>query len=88
ELGEGYIDDEVYNPTDEQLANTKEFIALDSSVMEQYNRVWETFRLTDDDEKGSVNLTWLYVLIAVAVVGVIVFFVIRKKKRDKLRYDD
>ena len=88
ELGEGYIDDEVYNPTDEQLANTKEFIALDSSVMEQYNRVWETFRLTDDDEKGSVNLTWLYVLIAVVVVGVIVFFVIRKKKRDKLRYDD
>ncbi len=88
ELGEGYIDDEVYNPTDEQLANTKEFIALDSSVMETYNRVWETFRLTDDDEKGSVNLTWLYVLIAVAVVGVIVFFVIRKKKRDKLRYDD
>lgn len=88
ELGEGYIDDEVYNPTDEQLANTKEFIALDSSVMETYNRVWETFRLTDDDEKNSVNLTWLYVLIALAAVGVIVFFVIRKKKRDKLRYDD
>ena len=56
--------------------------------METYNRVWETFRLTDDDEKNSVNLTWLYVLIALAAVGVIVFFVIRKKKRDKLRYDD
>ena len=88
ELGEGYIDSEVYNPTDDQLVNTKEFIALDSSVMETYNRVWETFRLTDDSDKTSLNLTWLYILIAAAVVGVIVFLVIRKKNRDKLRYDD
>jgi spermidine/putrescine transport system substrate-binding protein len=88
ELGEGYIDSDVYNPSDETLSNTKEFIALDQSVMDHYNTAWETFRLTGDNENTGVNLTWLYIVIAVLIVGVIVFFVIRKKKRDKLRYDD
>ena len=88
ELGEEYINSKVYNPTAEDLANTKEFIALDQEIMDTYNSVWETFRLTDEDEHKAANLTWLYIVIAVVVVGVIVFFVIRKKKRDKLRYDE
>ncbi|MBO4326892.1 MAG: ABC transporter substrate-binding protein [Clostridia bacterium] len=89
ELGEGYKDDIVYNPSDEDLTNTKEFIALDPSVMETYNRVWETFRLTDDNDSSSSNLWWiLLVVLAVAALGAVIFFVIRKKKRDKLRYED
>ena len=88
ELGEGYIDDEVYNPSTETLANMKEFIDLGAEVMETYNKTWEKFRLTESEKDDSVNLTWLYIVLAVAVVAVIVFFVIRKKKRDKLRYDD
>ena len=88
ELGEEYIEDEVFNPSSETLARTMEFIDLGTDVMETYNKAWEKFRLTESVEEQSTNLAWLYIVIAVVVVGVIVFFVIRKKKRDKLRYSD
>ncbi len=88
ELGEGYEDDAVYNPSEEDLARCREFVHLGADVMDKYNATWETFRLTETKTEKSTNLIWLYVLIGIVAAGAVIFFIVRKKKQDKVRYED
>lgn len=84
ELGDDYINNNIYNPSAEILANCSPFAYLEPDVQENYNKAWESVRLASD---GS-NTKWIILGVAVVVVAaVVVIFVIRKKKMNKLKYE-
>lgn len=84
ELGDEYINNNIYNPSAEILANCSPFAYLEPDVQENYNKAWESVRLTSD---GSYT-KWIILGVAVVVVAaVVVIFVIRKKKMNKLKYE-
>jgi len=87
-LGEDYINDHVFNPSDEDLAKCKTFIDLGEDV-DLYNKAWEKLRLSSgEEEEGSLSyLLWVYLVIAVIVAAIVIIYKIRKAKRDKFRYD-
>ena len=84
ELGDDYINNNIYNPSAEILANCSPFAYLEPDVQENYNKAWESVRLASD---GSYT-KWIILGVAVVVVvAVVVIFVIRKKKMNKLKYE-
>ena len=84
ELGDEYINNNIYNPSAEILANCSPFAYLEPDVQENYNKAWESVRLASD---GSYT-KWIILGVAVVVVAaVVVIFVIRKKKMNKLKYE-
>lgn len=84
ELGDDYINNNIYNPSAEILANCSPFAYLEPDVQENYNKAWESVRLASD---GSYT-KWIILGAAVVVVAaVVVIFVIRKKKMNKLKYE-
>ena len=84
ELGDDYINNNIYNPSAEILANCSPFAYLEPDVQENYNKAWESVRLASD---GS-NTKWIILGVAVVVVAaVVVIFVTRKKKMTKLKYE-
>ena len=84
ELGDEYINNHVFNPSDEELEGTYSFLDVGDAI-EYYNKAWEELRLSTD--RGMSKMVIVYVAAAVVVIGLVVFFIIRKKKRDSLRYD-
>ena len=48
ELGDEYINNNIYNPSAEILANCSPFAYLEPDVQENYNKAWESVRLASD----------------------------------------
>ena len=88
EMDDYYKDSHVFNPSEEELSKVESFVDLGESVS-LYNKAWEELRLTSgEDNQKERNLLWVYIVIAVAVVALVVFLIIRKKQKDKIRYDE
>ena len=87
ELGEDYINNNIYNPSAEILANCDPFAYLEPDTQAAYNKAWESVRLASKDG-GSSYTKWIIIgVIAVAVVVAVVVFILRKNKLNKLKYD-
>ena len=86
ELGEEYINNNIYNPSAEILANCDPFAYLEPEVQESYNKAWESVRLAS---KGGDSYTkWIVIgVIAAIIVILVIVFVLYKKKMNKLKYD-
>lgn len=87
ELGEEYINNNIYNPSAEILKNCTSFSYLEPDVQDAYNKAWESVRLASKDGQKS-NTSWIIfgIVGAVAVVA-IVAFVLYKKKMNKIKYE-
>lgn len=86
-LGEGYIDNDVYNPPDEMLVNCEFFRYLEPDVQDMYNKAWESARLTASDSTSDIKSTLITIGAAAVIIAVLyVVHVIHKKKMDKIKY--
>jgi spermidine/putrescine transport system substrate-binding protein len=86
ELGEDYINNNIYNPSAEILANCDPFAYLEPDVQESYNKAWESVRLAS--KGGSSYTKWIVIgVIAAVIIVLVVVFVLYKKKMNKLKYD-
>jgi spermidine/putrescine ABC transporter, spermidine/putrescine-binding protein len=61
------------------------FVRLDDATQQYLNECWD--RLKIQDEESSLVLPIVCGVIAVAIIGVVVFVVIRKKKKEKYYQD-
>lgn len=79
----------VYNPSDEERLNTEAYVHLGDSL-NLYNTAWEKLRLSTGEESGTVDweLVWLYSTLTAVAVILVIIFKIRKKRLDKIKYDD
>ncbi|MBO5077108.1 MAG: ABC transporter substrate-binding protein [Clostridia bacterium] len=88
ELDESYKDSHVFNPSAEELVNMEAFVDL-GETSSLYNKAWEQLRLSSgEDNKKEKNLFWIYIVIAIVVIAAVVFLIIRKKQKDKIKYDE
>ena len=86
ELGEDYINNNIYNPSTEILANCDPFSYLEPDVQESYNKAWESVRLAS--KGGSSYTKWIVIgVVAAIIIILVVVFVLYKKKINKLKYD-
>ena len=87
ELGEEYINNNIYNPSAEILKNCTSFSYLEPDIQDAYNKAWESVRLASKDGQKS-NTSWIIfgIVGAVAVVA-IVAFILYKKKMNKIKYE-
>ena len=87
ELGEEYINNNIYNPSAEILSNCTSFSYLEPDIQEAYNKAWESVRLASKDG-GNSGTTWIIfgIVGAVAVIAVVAF-VLYKKKMNKIKYE-
>lgn len=79
----------VYNPPEEETAKTEAYIHLGDSL-NLYNEAWEKLRLSTGEESGTIDweLVWLYGSLIVIAIILVIVFKIRKKRLDKIKYDD
>ena len=86
-LGEEYIENHVFNPSDEELAVCDSFLDLGEGV-DLYNKAWEKLRLSSgEDDEGSISyLLWVYLGLIAVIIVLVVIFKIKKAKQDKFRY--
>lgn len=87
EMMEDYVDNHVFNPSDEELENTDVFRDL-GDALELYNTAWEKLRLsTSSEEDDSMkNMLITYGIIIVLIIILVIISKIRKAKLDKIKY--
>ena len=86
ELGDEYINNNIYNPSVEILANCDSFAYLEPDVQESYNKAWESVRLAS--KGGSSYTKWIVIgIVAVVIIAIVVVLILHKKKMNKIKYE-
>ncbi len=88
ELGEEYINNNIYNPSADILKNCDSFYYLEPDVQELYNKAWESVRLSSASS-GGVSWQMIVGIAAVAVIAAgVVIYILHRKKMNKIKYEE